>query len=57
MPRDPAGPIYVVTLQARPGIGDGVRGLKYLLKVLLRHHGFVCLGVEERHAEPEARAG
>lgn len=43
---EPRGSVFVLTLQARPGVA-GVRALKWLLKVLSRQHGFRCLDVRE----------
>jgi hypothetical protein len=41
--------VYVVRLRARPGDG-GVRALRQLLKVLLRHHQLRCVSVREESA-------
>lgn len=43
---EPRGSVFVLTLQARPGVA-GVRALKWLLKTLGRQHGFRCLDVRE----------
>ena len=35
-------PVFVIKLQpTRPG-ADGIRGLRWILKTLLRRHGFKC---------------
>jgi len=39
-------PIFVLRLVAPPG-ADGMRALKFLLKPLLRQHGFRALEVRE----------
>jgi hypothetical protein len=39
-------PIFVVKLQGKPGAA-GIRALRWVLKVLLRRHGFKCLEAHE----------
>jgi hypothetical protein len=39
-------PIYLLKLQAAPG-SEGIRALRWLLKVLLRKYGLRCISVEE----------
>jgi hypothetical protein len=44
-PQAPVLPVYLLRLQSLRG--DDVRKLRWLLKELLRRHGFRCLSIEE----------
>jgi hypothetical protein len=39
-------PIYLLKLEASPG-SEGIRALRWLLKVLLRKYGMRCISCEE----------
>jgi hypothetical protein len=52
MPKAAERPIYRLTLRPEPGINP-VLGLRALLKVLLRAHGFRCLRVVEEPTEAD----
>jgi hypothetical protein len=38
--------IYLLRLEAKPG-DDGIRGLRWLLKIALRRFGMRCVSIEE----------
>jgi hypothetical protein len=44
-------PVFVVKLQSQRG--DGLRGLRWVLKRLLRSYGFRCISAEEIPADRE----
>jgi hypothetical protein len=44
--KKPPAIVYVLRLRARPGV-DAVRELRWILKRLLRSHGFRCLSATE----------
>jgi hypothetical protein len=48
------GPVFVIKLRpTRPG-ADGIRGLRWILKTLLRRYGFVCTtAYEEQSPNPK----
>jgi hypothetical protein len=48
VPLSKKNPVYILRVQSQRG--DDIRRLRRLLKVLLRAHGWRCLG-----AEPEVR--
>jgi hypothetical protein len=39
-------PIFILRIEGRPG-AEGIRSLRWLLKTLLRRHGFRCVEVSE----------
>jgi hypothetical protein len=39
-------PIFTLRIEGKPGTAD-IRALRWLLKTLLRQHGFRCLDVSE----------
>jgi len=41
------GRVYVLRLRAPPQLDDPTRHLRWILKRLLRQHGFRCEGIEE----------
>ena len=42
------GPVFVIRLQVvRSGSDGNIRGLRRILKTLLRRHGFRCLAARE----------
>lgn len=46
-PRPEPRPLFVLTLRPEPGT-DGIRGLRAVLKALLRRHRLRCIGLEQR---------
>jgi hypothetical protein len=44
-------PIFTLQIEGKPGT-DGIRALRWLLKTLLRQHGFRCLDVSEAETSP-----
>jgi hypothetical protein len=48
--RRPSGPVFVIKLRpTRPG-ADGIRGLRVILKSLLRRHGLRCTTAYEEQS-------
>jgi hypothetical protein len=39
-------PVYLLKLEGEPG-DDGIKALRFLLKVLLRRFGLRCVSIEE----------
>ena len=51
--RPDRGPVFVIKLRPiRPG-SDGIRGLRWILKTLLRRRGFVCITACEESSAPK----
>jgi hypothetical protein len=47
-PPRPGKPVFVIKVQpVRADCGDGIRGLRWILKTLLRRHGFRCTAAYE----------
>jgi hypothetical protein len=44
-------PIFTLRVEGKPGTA-GIRALRWLLKALLRRHGFRCLDVSEGETSP-----
>jgi hypothetical protein len=41
------GPVFVIRIQSTRPDSDGIRGLRWILKTLLRRYGFVCTSAYE----------
>jgi hypothetical protein len=49
-PRQNRGPVFVVRLRSIRPNSDGIRGLRWVLKILLRRFGFVCIDAREEQS-------
>ena len=48
------GPVFVVRIRPTRPNSDGIRGLRWILKTLLRRYGFVCTtAYEEQSPNPK----
>jgi hypothetical protein len=41
------GPVFVVRIRPTRPNSDGIRGLRWILKTLLRRYGFICIDARE----------
>jgi hypothetical protein len=47
------GPVFVIKLRPIQCDSDGIRGLRWILKTLLRRHGFQCIDAHEESTTKE----
>jgi hypothetical protein len=47
------GPVFVIKLRPTRADSDGLRGLRWILKTLLRRHGFQCIDAREQQSPTE----
>jgi hypothetical protein len=45
-------PVFVIKLRPTRADSDGLRGLRWILKTLLRRHGFQCIDAREEQSPP-----
>jgi hypothetical protein len=48
--RRPSRPVFVLKVQLIRSDSDGIRGLRAILKTLLRRHGFRCITAHEERS-------
>ena len=49
-PRRASTPVFVLKVQPVRSDSDGIRGLRAILKTLLRRHGFRCITAHEEQS-------
>jgi hypothetical protein len=47
------GPVFVIQLRPIRADSDGIRGLRWILKTLLRRYGFQCIDAREKQSSTE----